>query len=41
MEVKTPLYEAPQVELMEIEVEQPVLQASNFDTQDGNWPSNY
>lgn len=37
MEVKTPLYEPPKVEFMEIEVEQPVLQASNFDPKDGNW----
>lgn len=37
MEVKTPVYESPQVEIMELEIEQAVLQASNFDPKEGYW----
>ena len=35
MEIKTLTYETPQVEIMEIEVEQAMLQASNMDPQYG------
>ncbi len=31
MENKTPIYDAPQVEIMELEIEQAVLQASGED----------
>ena len=37
MEIKEPIYVSPQVEVMEIEIEQPILQASNLDPQPGNW----
>ncbi len=36
MEVKTPVYESPQVEIMEIEIEQAVLQSSMI-PEYGNW----
>lgn len=37
MENKTPIYDAPQVEIMELEIEQAVLQASDMVPQDGEW----
>ena len=30
-------YEVPQVEIIDLEIEQPILQVSNFDPQEGNW----
>ena len=41
METKSSNYETPQVEIMELEIEQAVLQASSFDPVPGNWPRNY
>ena len=35
MENKTPIYDAPQVEIMELEIEEAVLRASNVEPQDG------
>ena len=37
METKSSNYETPQVEIMELEIEQAVLQASNFDPKEGYW----
>jgi hypothetical protein len=37
MDQREPIYVSPQVEVMEIEIEQTILQTSNFDPQEGNW----
>ena len=37
MENKQILYESPYVEMLEMEVEQSILDASSFKEEDGNW----